>query len=167
MKNQSQIKKNRLTRGGKAQRKSGKKRAAFSLPKSATRRPLKQAADEEERKELLLQKVAFIERNGTAEQKLSISILFKAMVGRIRERKLGNTEGSQDYEFFLISEVIRHSRTLYDQQSSLYLLRCFARSLPSSHPARKALTKAIATSSPRKRDELLDLIQVGAFSALK
>ncbi len=166
-KNQSRISKKPPISGGKTQRKSGKRRVGFSPPSSATRRRLKEAAADQEREALLKEKVLFIERHGSAEFRLHLSNVMTALAKMVGARRAGKKPSfepgsdSSDYELFLIAEAIRQSREMAPARATSYL-RFIARLLPASRPARGAILKAIAAPA-RRRDELLDLIQVGAF----
>ena len=160
-KNQSRIRKNPPTSGGKTQRKKANCSRA-RLPYSATRRRLKNAAADQEREEQLQEKVRFIEQHGSAEFRLYLSDVITALAKMVGGRRAGdNGNLDEEHELFLTAEVIRQSRSMARRRATSYL-RFFARLLPASRPARAAMLKAIAAPQ-KKRDAMLELIQVGGF----
>ena len=165
MKQKRQVRKNRPTSEGNAQRKSSEIQAHFPLPASATRRRLAAAAFDEERGLILKEKVAFIEQHGSPAQRLSLSTVIAALAALVKGRKAaGAKRSSTEEELFFIAEIIRFARTLETTDANI-VLTVAARSL-SNVSAQRALLKAVVLRAGAKRDAMLDFIQIGDFSGV-
>ena len=168
MKNQRQISKKRPTNGAEKQRKTTtrstakRRKAESALPASPTRRLLRDAAAEQERKSRVLRasirrKVEWLERHAPEEDLQRVTRWIGALADVLRATKRGARD--EEAEMVVITEAIGAARELPRRKSDA-VLRSVALSV--GEPARTALLKAITAPN---RDDRLAFIEIGGFRA--
>lgn len=91
--------------------------------------------------------------------------MITALAELVKSRK-DKLPGAGEQQLLFIAEAVRFSRKIESVSTASTLLECVARSLPKeSKRARSALLRAASLPDGRTREILLDLIQVGGFSA--